>query len=79
MNTFLKLVEQILEEDNSTASVGMGATGTQISADTYNTGDNRIAKVLGGITRRTFPPLMITNGKKRHKKSKKKVRHHKKK
>ena len=79
MNTFSELVEQILEEDNSTGSVGMGATGTQFSADTYATGDSRIPKVIGSITRRTFPPLMLTNGKKRNKKRKKKVIHHKKK
>ena len=73
MNTFLELVEQILTEDNSTAGVGVGTTGTQFSADTYAPKTTVIPCMLGGVTKRTFPPLMNS------KKSKKKIIHHKKK
>lgn len=38
---------QVLREDVTTASAGVGATGTQFSADTYAPGDSRVPSVLG--------------------------------
>ena len=70
MNTFSELVEQILKEDNSTGGVGVGNTGTQFSADTYATGDSRTPSFLGKVTKRTFPPLMFTNKKRKQKNTK---------
>ena len=72
MNNFIKLVEEILEENsNSTSGVGVGSTGNQFSGDTYATGDARIPKILG-MTKRTFPPMLTFKNKKSKNKTKSK-------
>ena len=44
---FNEYFEKVLRENMTAASTGMGATGTQFSADTYAPGDTRIPTVVG--------------------------------
>lgn len=46
--SFKKSFLQVISEDMTTASTGMGTTGTQFSADTYAPGDNRMPPTVIG-------------------------------
>ena len=72
---FEKYFKQALNETMTAASVGIGATGTQFSGDTYAPGDTRIPhSMFGGKIIQRSPEI-----KKKKRRSKKKRRTKKKK
>ena len=62
---FNEYFKKVLRENMTTGSVGMGATGTQFSGDTYATGDARIPTVIGAEA-----GTRVFEGKKKKKKRK---------